>query len=911
MRRLKTLILTLVFLFVQVVSGIALNISPVTVEASDNGLAITPPMGWNSWNKYGGNINADLIMRMADYMVSSGMQAAGYEYINIDDCWMASSRDANGDLQADPIRFPAGSDGTPGIKVVADYVHSKGLKLGIYTSNGTRTCQGLPASEGYEEIDAKNYAAWGVDYVKEDFCYNVRTVSSAYAPDIDKIELTDGTNSTPYEAESAVLSGGARISGDKVGYIGNGDGYITFDNVSVNNAGEYTMKVYYYNGDTERHLYVSVNGGTGACYSLPSTGGWSTEGTFEDIKITLNQGINTIKLYNDEDNTAINQQISAEQYGKMYQAIKDSGRPMVLSICEWGSWQPWIWGPSVGNLWRTTGDISDNWSSMVSITDQNAMLAQYAGPGHWNDPDMLEVGNGGMTETEYRSHFSLWSIMAAPLIAGNDLSNMSDATKSILMNKDVIAVDQDSLGIQGSKIRDDGDHEIFVKPLSNGDVAVVLFNRGAASAKMSVTAQDLGLPVSEAYLVKDLWQHSDMGSTGTISANVPSHGVAMYRVSASTLDKVPASLDVSFSSDNLAEAGQTLKVTTTFANGGIKPVSNAKVSLQAPDGWTADTLASTAFDSIPVGETADVDWNITVPANAAVGSYNLETTISYMDGTTERQQQGSTSVTVLPKAASGTTYLSDINPYYSANGWGPVEKDLSNGESSANDGKTITLNGVTYKKGLGIHAQSEICYNIGGNYSEFTSTVGLDDEVGSNGSVTFEVWGDGRKLWSSDVLTGSSASVNVDVDISGVRILKLVVTNGGDNIDYDHGDWADAKITAYYDYSGLLEPVNKDGSSSFELGSTVPIKFQLKDSRGAYIYDETAKLYIAPVTDGVIGTEQEADSTAVSYGNAFRYDSTCNQYILNLNTNDLTAGIYQIRVELGDGTTYTVQIALK
>ncbi|MDF2881084.1 MAG: hypothetical protein K0R54_1641 [Clostridiaceae bacterium] len=1082
MRRLRILLLVFVFLFVQSISIGILNKSTATVHAEDNGLALTPPMGWNSWNKFGGNIDEWKIMSMADAMVANGMKDAGYEYINIDDNWMATERDANGNLQADSTRFP------DGIKHVSDYVHSKGLKLGIYSSNGTRTCMGLPASQGHEEEDAKKFAEWGVDYLKYDFCYNVRNIPSAYAPDIDKIDiLADGINPISYEAESATLSGNASVSdgstcsgGKKVGYIGNNDGYITFDNVSVNNAGEYTMKVYYLSGESSRNLYVSVNGGTGVSYALPSSGGWSIVGTY-DIKIALNQGTNSIRLFNSDDNTALNVQTSAQQYGTMSQALKATGRPIVFSICEWGSWQPWTWGPQVGNLWRTTGDISNNWSSMVDIVDKNSKLDQYAGPGHWNDPDMLEVGNNGMTDTEYRAHFSLWSIMAAPLIAGNDISNMSDETKAILLNKDVIAVDQDSLGVQGKKIRDDGDHEIFVKPLSNGDAAVVLFNRGTSSAAMSVTAQELGLKDSGAYLVRDLWQHLDKGSTGTISADVPSHGAAMFRVSPSTVDKVPASLDVSFSFNNYAEAGNSVKVTTTFSNTGIKPVSSATANLQVPDGWTASSLSSSSFDNIAIGQSVNVDWNVTVPANATAGSCNLAATISYMDGTNERQQQGSAQITVVPTAPKDTTYLSDIDWFYSSNGWGPVEKDMSVGESSANDGKKITLNGVSYEKGLGAHAPSEIYYNIGGNYAEFTSVVGLDDEVGSNGSVTFEVWGDGQKLWDSGLLKGNSDPVNVKASIAGVKILKLVITNGGDNKDYDHADWADAmiktalnevslsadktairpggtteisvigklksgstadlskaqimytcdnenvatvddsgKVTAVgegkanikvsvtldgitcensieivvdgtaptitvngvndgevfklndktpvivtwtasdelsgiesaagdiesgtaldvakvgahtltftvldkagnkatktityyvqYDYSGLSTPFNNNGSSSFNLGSTIPVKFQLKDAKGIFITNAIAKLYIAKVTDNVVGEESEAVSTAVSDGNNFRYDSTSNQYIFNLNTKGLTAGTYQIRIDVGDGTSNIVKMELR
>ncbi len=363
----------------------------------DNGLAETPPMGWNSWNHYGCNIDANIIKETADAMVSTGMKDAGYKYIVIDDCWMDSVRTASGRLQNNPKRFP------DGIKAVADYVHSKGLKFGIYSSAGTKTCQGLPASLDHENEDAKTFASWGVDYLKYDNCNN--------------------------------------------------------------------------------------------------------------------QGRPLI-----------------ERYTAMHNALKAAGRPIVFSLCEWGVDSPWEWAPKLGNLWRTTGDIRDSWESMTFILDQEVGLYKYAGPGHWNDPDMLEVGNGGMTNTEYQAHFSLWCILAAPLMAGNDLRNMSPATKEILMNKDVIAVDQDPKGVQGHKISDTGDQEVWVKPLSDGSSAVVLFNRGDQQVFMTTTAEQVGLPKAQTYKVENLWSQSrrydpkNFTTEDLIRGRVAPHGVVMYRV---------------------------------------------------------------------------------------------------------------------------------------------------------------------------------------------------------------------------------------------------------------------------------------------------------------------------------------------------------------------------------------------
>ncbi len=355
-------------------------------------VALTPPMGWNSWNHFGCNVSEQLIKETADAMASSGMRDAGYQYVVIDDCWQVA-RDARGTIVADSTRFPSG------IKALADYVHRKGLKFGIYTDAGRKTCQGRPGSYGHEAQDATTYAAWGVDYVKVDWCY----ADSLDAP---------------------------------------------------------------------------------------------------------------------------------TQYAKVSQAFQASGRPIVLSICEWGQNQPWHWAMGVGNLWRTTTDIEDMWSSMLDNLDVSSQYSAAASPGHWNDPDMLEVGNGGMTPDEYRAHFSLWAIMAAPLMAGNDLRALDDTTKSILLNREVIAVDQDSLGVQGTLIYESKvGLQVWMKPLKDGSRAVALLNRSDAPAEIGISLARLGLP-SRTATVRDLWAHRDLGTvTRRFQATVPAHGVVMVRVS--------------------------------------------------------------------------------------------------------------------------------------------------------------------------------------------------------------------------------------------------------------------------------------------------------------------------------------------------------------------------------------------
>lgn len=362
-------------------------------QALDNGLARTPQLGWNDWNSFGCNVTDALIRQTADTMVSSGMAAAGYKYVNIDDCWSSKSRDASGNLVPDPVKFPTG------MKSLADYVHSKGLKLGIYSSAGLTTCAGYPASLNNEQRDANLWASWGIDYLKYDNC-----------------------------------------------------------------------------GDTQ--------GKTGPV-----------------------------------------------RYAAMRDALAASGRAILFAICNWGNDSVGNWGPATGNSWRTTGDITATWSSVLSILDSQAAYTSASRPGAWNDPDMLEVGNG-LSDNESRAHFSLWALLNAPLIAGNDLRSMSAATKTILTNTDVIGVDQDWGGVQGSRVSGSGGLEVYKKPMSTGGVAVVLLNRTSSTATISTTTSALGLSGSS-FAVRDLWAHANSTSTGSLSASVPGHAAAMYTVTGS------------------------------------------------------------------------------------------------------------------------------------------------------------------------------------------------------------------------------------------------------------------------------------------------------------------------------------------------------------------------------------------
>ena len=638
-------------------------------QALDDGLARKPPMGFNNWNTTGcgPEFNEDMVKATADLFVSSGLKGAGYEYVNLDDCWALPQRDAQGRLVPDPVRFPSG------IAAVADYVHSKGLKIGIYTSAGTKTCNslGFPGALGHEYEDAAQFASWGIDYLKYDNCNN--------------------------------------------------------------------------------------------------------------------QGVDAI-----------------QRYTKMRDALKATGRRIVYSICEWGENDPWLWAAGVGHLWRTTGDISDNYGSMLGIVKQNMVLADFAGPGRWNDPDMLEVGNGGMTDTEYRSHFALWSIMAAPLLIGSDLRGASPETMDILLNRAVIRVDQDRLGVQGRPISSEDGHHVFAKPLADGDVAVALFNETEAAARISTSATDVGLPRAQAYKVRDLWSRTKRETAGEIAAAVPAHGTAMFRVSRDRgWHRLPPAVDVAFGLDvaypgakPVVEPGVRTGVSTTVTSAGRNPAFNVRTRLSVPAGWKARPTSDTAKRLVNRHRPFATTWAVTPPAGAEPGTYPLTATTTYRGGRSRKVTTAATvDVAVATPPPAGTSQLSDVPWIDAANGWGPVERDMSNGEVPAGDGGPITIEGAVYAKGLGAHAASTVTYYLGGRCSVVQADVGVDDEKTAFGSVTFEIWADGTRVADSGVLTTAVPAKRMTADVGDASFLRLVVTDAGDGNNSDHADWADAKLT--------------------------------------------------------------------------------------------------------------------
>ncbi|MGA5302053.1 glycoside hydrolase family 27 protein [Nucisporomicrobium flavum] len=447
MKRLKTTLAAGLLLLSGAVTAV---LAPSPAQALDNGVARTPPMGWNSWNTFGCSINETLIRQMADAIVSSGMRDRGYQYVVVDDCWFNPNRDGSGNLQGDPSRFPSG------MKALGDYLHGRGLKFGIYQVPVDKTCAqyfgsypGATGSQGHEAQDARQFAAWGVDYLKYDWC--------------------------------------------------------------------------------------SPNG-------------------------------------------SINDQVTT--FAKMRDALAATGRPIVYSInpnsihAKTGPQRNW---GDVANMWRTTEDITNAWDTgqtngypmgIQNIVNVTVPLAGYARPGGFNDPDMMEVGRGGMSDTEQRSHFALWAVMASPLIAGNDIRSMSTATRTILENENLIAINQDSLGLQATQVSNDGTRRVLAKRLANGDVAVALFNQGSGTTTVSTTAAAVGKSGSS-FTLTDAWSGATSTSTGTISASVPGHGTVVYRVSGGGTTTPPTSSTTTLVS---AASGRCLDVPNSATANGTQPV---------------------------------------------------------------------------------------------------------------------------------------------------------------------------------------------------------------------------------------------------------------------------------------------------------------------------------------------------
>ena len=527
-------------------------------EPFDNGLCKTPPMGWNSWNYFKQNINEKMLLEMAKAIKESGLLEAGYNYLNLDDYWEADRRDENGRLECDIVRFPEG------MKSFVKKCNDIGFKVGLYSCNGPMTCQSLPASLGKEYMDALQFVRWGVEYLKYDFCYH--KISSSIGPYVISISVAKlgSDEETVIEADKASLRGTAKLvrgknnhhpympdAGEKINYITGLDanrGAATFL-YQAPEDGEYVVTLYtryiypIARMDKEFMAAIVVNNERP---QFLEPGPFKRPCAVAPFRFVFKmiKGNNLIQIFNpigtQADSIMINYTTMSDALQKAVKTVEEETgekqKPIAYSLCCWGDGKPWEWGPSISNLWRTTGDIAWTWKSVMNLYERNVPLYPYASPGHWNDPDMLEVGNGKLTLAENRAHFALWCMMASPLLLGNDVVNMKKEHLEILENKRLIAVDQDALGKQAKRIRKGRVFDILVRPLADGAIALCVLNKSRRPQKFDfdLTALKNEEYVKDhtktSYIVENLWDGHKVADANSVSATIASHDAIVWKL---------------------------------------------------------------------------------------------------------------------------------------------------------------------------------------------------------------------------------------------------------------------------------------------------------------------------------------------------------------------------------------------
>jgi alpha-galactosidase len=652
-----------------------------------NGLACTPYMGWNTYYGLGSQFNESTIVSAANAMVSSGLRDVGYNYVWIDGGWWNGTRDAAGNITVDPTQWPHG------MAWVASYIHSLGLKAGIYTDAGANGCGGSnQGSYGHYQQDADQFAAWGFDAVKVDFC-----------------------------------------GGNKLG-LDPATAYAQFSQALQNNS---------------------------------------------------------------------------------------SHRPMLLNICnpfypgELGPNDPpynqsayysYAFGPNVANSWRTDTDAgfvhSIQWSDVLRNLDADAMHPEAAAPGHWNDPDYLGP-ELGMTPSEAQGQFTMWAMVAAPLMIGSDVRSLSNQTIAMLTNRAVIAVDQDSLGVQGTRIAQEGSGDVWVKPLANGDRAVAFLNRGSTPLTLSTTAAAVGLTQADRYTMDNLWTNGVTETAGTIRATVAPDSAVLYRVSVGAAPGTPPAVTLS-APDVQAPAnaavgpilppGQNAQVSAALYNDGREPITSAALSLAAPAQVQVTAQTPQRSPAVPPGGQLSVTWSAGAVPGALPGGISLDVAGGYTWGGTHTASVGAAEAATIPyPPPTGTTYLSNQPWLGASSGWEYVTRDAS----VANAGP-LTMQGQVYPKGLGVASVSQVDFFLGGQCQRLTATVGIDDIVNQvssqGGTAEFEIYGDGSKIYDSGVVD-RTATRSVNVDVTGTQVLTLYVGDGGDGGYNDRADWGGLQLS--------------------------------------------------------------------------------------------------------------------
>ena len=802
---------------------------------------LPPQMGWSTWNFFREKINEEKATDAANALVSTGLNEHGYIYFNLDDCWQSSMRDENNRLQFDLTGFPSGPDFIKKINNLAGPDSEHPLRVGLYTSCGELTCEDMPGADGYEEIDAQTFADWGVEYLKYDYCHVVDMDTDKYAhytkaPDVDYVTVAlPGTpEGEQMQAEDAELSGSAAKVRCSNCY---GTGYVTGLNANggaiifkktVDEPGRYVLTIGFHKTKSivSKFAQVQVNGGKTYDTEIPRTSGWSGTGR-QQVYIDLEAGENTIKVYNPIDGQKAD---TMRRYTKMGNALKEATakvaeetgepeKPVFYSVCEHGRTSPWTWAGDFANSWRTAGDISASWTAVMSAYEKAVNLWSYQKPGTYNDPDMLEVGNGSISKTENEAHFTLWCMMNSPLILGCDVRKFVDDTSpdgvnhaanngayDIVTNDAVIGLNQDPLLLQAKRISTANGIDILVKPLAGGEAAVCFFNKsGAANASATVNLANLSeqderitLPSGSVYKTTDLWGDGETAISGAVlnSGEIPAHGVKLYRVKKAEPGDIDKMGTISLSSSyGVYSAGETADFQVEVENVGSKTMKNIRVAFDAPEGFTV--VGGKEIAELAMGEKKTVTFQVTMPEDAScttskpADNYILSTTASYnYDGDAEDTTILATEAIKVSKAIESTvTKLGDYPWLTATTGWGTIKRNKSI------DGNALRLGGETYASGIGVHAVSDIEIYLGGGSYNFHSFIGVDQEMQVNtSSIEFEVLADGKSVYSSGVMKANERK-EISIDLTDCRVLTLHIGDADDGIGSDHGDWADATLT--------------------------------------------------------------------------------------------------------------------
>ena len=819
---------------------------------------LSPQMGWSTWNFFREQVDESKIKDAANAMVTSGLKDAGYVYLNVDDCWQSSMRDPEtGSMMFDLDNFPSGPD-------LVNQLHEMGLKVGLYSSSGELTCEDLPGSYGLEAIDAKAFAKWGVDYLKYDYCHVVDlptdpeggTNFSGFttSPEVDYISLapytgTDGVSgeNVKLEAEAdgvertgnVTVQNNSRCSGGKyVTGIGK-DSAVIFKNVNAPEDGKYLLTIGYRKTRSERGRYaeVLVNDSNRYEAHVARSSGWSGTGRHQ-IVVDLKAGENTIKLHNPitgqkDDSVRRYTNMGLALQNATAEVAKENGtqeKPIFFSICEHGRSGPWNWAAGIGNSWRTSGDISANWNSVVSCYESSISHWDKQVPGSYNDPDMMQVGNGSLTDLENQTHFTLWSMLSAPLILGNDVRNFAAGSGNlsekdqkvydIVTNKEIIALNQDLPLLQCKRISTANGMDILVKPLQNqetgeAEVAVCFFNKtGGNNSSASVDLKelaaqdarlaDLGWDGTELYRAKNLWTDEEALTGNTLtSGNIASHGVEVYRISAAKAGDVEKLVSVSVNAKEIYAANEEGVVEVEVSNMGTTDVENLVVSLDGKDEIAVKEAVSESIN-LKANETATITFHITPPVmkatdrDAYLDSYTLstETTFNYKGESDTQTKTSNIGISVSQPVGTGTeeVKLGDAPWLLSTTGWAghPTKRNKTI------ENRTISIVGTEYTSGIGAHASSDTQIFVGGQDCTFTSVVGIDDEVAGYQpqwapSVTFIILADGKEVYRTEELVFGD-SEEISLEIKDCQVLTLRADMGESNSS-DHVGWGDATLT--------------------------------------------------------------------------------------------------------------------